>query len=247
MKSLGDRWKTQVIGGEITWGWGSLALKKLRGFPACIADSTTHALMIEQIRNLHCNHLGGVTWTDFTDPKVMEDVQDIQKALGYRFVIGKARYGTRINSGKPWKLSFDVTNTGSSPFYYPWPVQVALLHKDTHAPVWTTILDDVDIRTWLPGDNYNSALGCYTTAPEKNKVSAKVTIAGVPEGEYWLGVTILDPAGMLPSVRFANVEAFEGGYTILGRVGIGINPSEQTEEPEWFDLRRERSLHYVIN
>ena len=24
MKKLGDRWKTQPIGGEITWNWGSL-------------------------------------------------------------------------------------------------------------------------------------------------------------------------------------------------------------------------------
>lgn len=247
MRSLGDRWKTQVIGGEITWGWGSLALKKLRWFPACIADSTTHALIIEQIRNLHCNHLGGVTWTNFKDPKVMEDVQDIQKALGYRFVIGKARYDTRIVAGRPLKISFDVTNTGSSPFYYPWPVQVALLDKMTHVPVWTGVLDGVDIRNWMPGDNYDPSVGRYTQAPKVEKVTAKLSVEGVPEGEYWLGVTILDPAGMLPSVRFANVEAFEGGYTVLGRVGVGAEPSEQSGEPEWFDLRDERTLHYVIN
>lgn len=246
MRALGDRWKTQVIGGEITWGWGSLALKKLRGFPACIADSATHALMVEQIRNLHCNHLGGVTWTNFNDPEVMKNVQDIQKALGYRYVIDKARYGKRISIGKKWKLEFDVTNTGSSPFYYQWPVQVALLDPDTHDVVWKTCLDDVDIRTWLPGDNYDPAQGKYLDPAPVNRVKAEIAVDNVPEGEYVVALSILDPAGMLPSVRFANVEAYEGGYTVLGTVGVGCNPGP-LKDNNWFDLRDERSLHYILN
>ena len=34
MKKLGDRWKTQPIGGEITWNWGSLYK-----FVICIATT----------------------------------------------------------------------------------------------------------------------------------------------------------------------------------------------------------------
>ena len=142
-------------------------------------------------------------------------------------------------------MSFDVTNTGSSPFYYPWPVQVALLDPNTHAPVWTSVLEEVDIRSWLPGDNYEVEVGHYTDAPETNLVSARLNVEGVPQGEYIVGLTILDPAGMLPSVRFANVEAFQGGYTILGSVGVGCDAAPLGEQ-DWFDLRDERTLHYVI-
>ena len=177
----------------------------------------------------------------------MKNVQDIQKALGYRYVIGKARYGKRIYPGKEWKIEFDVTNTGSSPFYYQWPVQVALLDPATHDVVWETCLDDVDIRTWLPGDNYDPAAGKYLDPAPVNKIKAAISVdASIPKGEYVVALSILDPAGMLPSVRFANLEAFEGGYTVLGLVGVGCNPST-LPDTNWFDLRDERSLHYVID
>jgi hypothetical protein len=67
MLKLGDRWKTQPIGGEITWNWGDLYLKGYRSFEDCVANVETRTKIIEQIRNLHCNHLGGVTWANFND------------------------------------------------------------------------------------------------------------------------------------------------------------------------------------
>ena len=66
MKKLGDRWKTQPIGGEITWNWGSLY--KFDSFEEVVADEKTRDLVVQQIRDLHCNHLGGITWADFNDP-----------------------------------------------------------------------------------------------------------------------------------------------------------------------------------
>ena len=55
MKKLGDRWKTQPIGGEITWNWGDLA--RFKSFEEVVADKDTREYVMEQIRNLHCNHL----------------------------------------------------------------------------------------------------------------------------------------------------------------------------------------------
>ena len=67
MKKLGDRWKTQPIGGEITWNWGDLA--RFKSFEEVVADKDTREYVMEQIRNLHCNHLGGITWADFNEPE----------------------------------------------------------------------------------------------------------------------------------------------------------------------------------
>ena len=122
---------------------------------------------------------------------------------------------------------------------------MTLLDPDTHDVVWKTCLDNVDIRTWLPGDNYDPAQGKYLDPAPVNRIKTEIAVDTIPEGEYVVALSILDPAGMLPSVRFANEEAFEGGYTVLGLVGVGCNAGSLTDT-NWFDLREERSLHYII-
>lgn len=77
MKKLGDRWKTQPIGGEITWNWGSLY--KFDSFEEVVADEKTRDLVVQQIRDLHCNHLGGITWADFNDPTFEPNAELLQK------------------------------------------------------------------------------------------------------------------------------------------------------------------------
>jgi len=245
MLALGDRWKTQPIGGEITWNWGSLRLKNLKGLEGCLADDFTRELSLEQIRNLHCNHLGGVTWANFNNPEFYEQASELQKAMGYRYVIDKAEYTSEIKNGKPWKLSFSLHNTGSSPFYYQWPVQVALLDPQTHEPVWTKTLDDVDIRTWMPGENYDQTKKEYLVPAPRYTVSEKLCTDSVPAGEYVLALAVLDPAGMLPSLRFANKEYFQGGYTVLGVVGVNAKVSLSAPELEYFDLQSDKTLRYI--
>ena len=71
MKKLGDRWKTQPIGGEITWNWGDLA--RFKSFEEVVADKDTREYVMEQIRNLHCNHLAespGQTSTNRSSEKM---------------------------------------------------------------------------------------------------------------------------------------------------------------------------------
>ena len=90
MKKLGDRWKTQPIGGEITCNWGSLY--KFKSFEEVVADKDTREYVMEQIRNLHCNHLGGITWADFNEPELRKNALILQKAMGYRFIINEFSY-----------------------------------------------------------------------------------------------------------------------------------------------------------
>lgn len=247
MLKLGDRWKTQPISGEITWNWGSLA--RHNSFESVVADDTTRRYTIEQIRNLHCNHLGGITWADFNDPQFQKNAAELQKALGYRFVLSKCTYPVNVAPGDAMDVSFTVTNTGSSPFYYDWPVEVALLDPQTHTKVWSTPLEGARISQWMPGEQWSKTEECYLSPAAPTIVKSRPVLdASVPKGEYILALSIVDPAGGLPSVRFANTNYFNGGYHPMGRIGVGMTPSTcELPTTSFDDIQQDKSLKYKID
>ena len=246
MKKLGDRWKTQPIGGEITWNWGDLA--RFKSFEEVVADKDTREYVMEQIRNLHCNHLGGITWADFNDPNFQKNAEILQKAMGYRFVINEFTYPKEIKEQESLSISFSVVNTGSSPFYYNWPVEIALLDPVNHQKVWGKVLEDVNISEWMPGDNWSVNENKYQTAPEIYHVQENIPIdASIAKGKYILALTVLDPAGMQPSLRFANENYFEGGYHPMGYIGINEPIDDTRLDPNsFFDIQSDKSLKYQI-
>ena len=244
MKKLGDRWKTQPIGGEITWNWGSLY--KFKSFEEVVADKDTREYVMEQIRNLHCNHLGGITWADFNEPEFRKNAEILQKAMGYRFIINEFSYPKEIKVGAQFPISFKVVNSGSSPFYYNWPVEVALLDPESHQKVWGKILEEVNISEWMPGDNWSVDEHKYQIAPPTYHIRKNISIdAPIAKGKYILALTVLDPAGMQPSLRFANENYFEGGYHPMGYIGIGESVADTRLNPDlFFDIQSDKSLKY---
>ena len=244
MKKLGDRWKTQPIGGEITWNWGSLY--KCKSFEEVVADKDTREYVMEQIRNLHCNHLGGITWADFNEPEFRKNAEILQKAMGYRFIINEFSYPKEIKVGAQFPISFKVVNSGSSPFYYNWPVEVALLDPESHQKVWGKILEEVNISEWMPGDNWSVDEHKYQIAPPTYHIRKNISIdAPIAKGKYILALTVLDPAGMQPSLRFANENYFEGGYHPMGYIGIGESVADTRLNPDlFFDIQSDKSLKY---
>ena len=247
MLRLGDRWKTEVIGGEVTWAWGSLYLKGHLSFEDCVADAETRNLIIEQIRDLHCNHLGGITWANFENEEFIENVASVQKALGYRFVLERASYPALVKAGERWNVEFSLRNVGSSPFYYDWPLEVVLLDAKTLKRVWSAPFDGVKISQWMPGEKWNSSLECYTEPAELIKVEGEFDAPKIEKGEYIVALAIADPAGGMPSVRFANTNYLEGGYTALGKIGICCRvKSPQIESEQFFDLQSDRTLRYSL-
>jgi hypothetical protein len=121
---------------------------------------------------------------------------------------------------------FSVINTGSAPFYEDWPLEFSLLDPDTGDLVWKTLLEGVDIRQWLPGDNWDEGNDVYLDPPLANEVDVNVTLPGfsrLPEGEYIAALAIVDPIGQKPSLRFAVNNYLNGGRHPLGRVGIGLD------------------------
>ncbi len=248
MMRRGDYWRTQPVGGEITWGWGDLYNKGYRSMEDCLANTETRTKVIDQIRALHGNHLGGVTWANFQDPVFQVNAALVQKVLGYRFVIKEFAYPTRIEPGAPFEVKLKVVNTGSSPFYYDWPVEVALLDASSHRKVWSATLDDVHISQWMPGDNWDSSKSCYLSPAPENEVSATLTLDGeIDPGKYILSVAVLDPAGMLPSLRFAAMNYFSGGRHPMGYVGVGTDCNEYAlTNVKFDDIQSDKSLKYIV-
>lgn len=246
MLKLGDRWKTQPVGGEITWNWGSLALNGYHSLEDCLKNEDTYNLVLEQIRNLHCNHLGGVTWANWNDAEFMAKASELQKAMGYRFVIDDAEYDAQLFDGEPFKLRFTVRNTGSSPFYYDWPVEVAILDAESREVVEKQVIEDIRISEWLPGEDWSAEKEAYSLAPRQYTVEVEMRHSIKHQGKYIVALSVLDPAGMLPSLRFANTNYFTGGWTPLGYLSLGKRLTSATIDRKNFDtMQTDKTLRYV--
>jgi hypothetical protein len=153
-----------------------------------------------------------------------------------------------IKKGSPFDVSFSVVNKGSSPFYYDWPVEISLLDSKTHEVVWTKVLEDVKISEWLPGDKWNSTTNSYREEAKVYTVNRKLVIDNnIDPGEYIIAISILDPSGMLPSVRFATRNYFNGGRHPMGKVGVDKSIDNYIIESKLFDdIASDLSLKYVI-
>jgi hypothetical protein len=127
-------------------------------------------------------------------------------------------------------------------------VEISLLDPTTKAVVWKDTFANCDIRSWLPGDDYNSTTRAYDIPAVSNTVSGAFQLPGnIANGEYIIALAILDPAGMLPSVRFAAINYFNGGRHPIGKAGVGSNPVQYELSPSVFDDPAEdNSLHYSL-
>ncbi len=81
-----------------------------------------------------------------------------------------------------------------------------------------------------------------------NVVSGTFRLPGdIAKGEYIFALAILDPAGMLPSVRLATGNYFNGGRHPIGLTGVGGAPSQYELSPGIFDdPAADNSLHYSL-
>ncbi len=248
MVERGDYWKDQVVGGEITWNWGDLKAGGCNSFESCVSHPVFRPRIIEQIRTLHCNHLGGVTWANFNDASFKPYASLVQKALGYRFKIKEFSYPTRIGVGQEFTVRLSVVNTGSSPFYYDWPVEVSLLDAETREKVWSKTMEGVRISEWMPGEKWNVATNRYDEPAKENIVEATFVLdANLDYGKYIISLAVLDPAGMLPSLRFAVMNYFNGGYHPMGYIGVGQHLDVyHMADTKFDDIQSDTSLKYVI-
>ena len=159
--------------------------------------------------------------------------------MGYRFVLDQVDVVPTVQDGMLHVVAW-VTNEGSAPFYYDWPIELALHDPDTRDVVWSASLTDVDIRDWLPGANWtepewapssqwpgwvvaedwSSTPRGWASPPASNRLEAQLELT-VPDGVYVLSIAVLDPASMQPSLRFATSNSWTGGRPPISRVAVG--------------------------
>ncbi|HET6559660.1 MAG TPA: DUF4832 domain-containing protein [Prolixibacteraceae bacterium] len=239
------KWNTSVRGGEVAYDWGDMS-KTGTNPNESLKVKANRDYIIDYIRKVHCNHLGWINIYKTDNDQVKQGADILQQNLGYRFILKEVTYTSNAEPGQPLKVSFTVCNTGSSPFYYNWPVEVSLLDTNTHQPVWKSVFQGVDIRTWLPGDQWDTALRKYTIEPAVNSVKGEFQLPQeLSKGEYIVALSILDPGGNVPAIRFAINNYFKGGRHPVGKIGIGKTITSVTlDETIFDDLYSDRTLYY---
>ncbi|MFC1760714.1 DUF4832 domain-containing protein [Planctomycetota bacterium] len=237
------KWKTAVIGGEVAYNWGNVQIQPGQNPDESLTNPVHRDYIIDRIRKLHANHLGWIANYDQSDARVRAGADIMQKALGYRFVISEVTYPKRVDNDTHFTISFKVKNTGSSPFYYKWPVEVSLLDRNTKQVVWKKQCTNIDIRNWMPGDQWGNSTHSYTIPAETYTVHQTLLLSGVSSGEYILALAILDPAGNRPCARFAINNYYHGGRHPIGRVGIN-HTIDSFSITGFDDLQSDKSLLY---
>jgi hypothetical protein len=224
-----DDWRTQMNSGEVAFDWGTKAA--VGGSPdGALSDTAVADNINAWIRRTHTSSLGWISDYHASNQEMRRNAQLMQELMGYRFVVKEARYSRKVGRGSPLTVEFTVTNVGSAPFYYPWPVQAVLL-RDDRSVAWRGTFE-ADITRWVECKDY--------------PVSGKFAVPdALDRGAYVLALCICDPAGMLPSLRFANANYYTGGWTPIGRVGIDGDVGDPSLGA--FDrLANDQSLRYVV-
>ncbi|MGD0750178.1 MAG: DUF4832 domain-containing protein [Anaerolineales bacterium] len=241
---LGSRWKNTVIGGECAYDWGNWRIQPGPDATASVSDPAHRIYIMNLIKKLHINHLGWIDQYSQTDEVAIKGAAELQKVMGYRFIIKEFTYPKRIEPRDDLEIAFKVVNNGSTPFYYNWRIEVSLLDPKTKESVWKTKLQNTDIREWLPGDKWNSSGNYYEIPAEIYSVKESLALpAGLGKGTYILALSILDPSGDKPSVRFAIKNYINGGKHPIGFIGLGVENNDPAY-PDFDDLRKDRSLYY---
>lgn len=238
-----DTWRTQINSGEVAYDWGDQS--NLGGSPDGTLGSTNNTDYVNDwIMRTHTSSLGWIAEYNAGNTSVAAGATEMQKKLGYRYVINQATFSGSVQAGGTMNVAFNVVNKGSSPFYYDWPVEASLLRADKTV-AWKGLFT-ADVRKWLPGTDWNTTSNVYTNAPVQNTVSGAFTIpTTLANGTYTLALSILDPSGWKPSVRFANTNYYAGGRTPIGKVGIGGDPTDQNLGT-FAGLKADNSLSYTL-
>lgn len=227
------------IGGEVAYDWGEWQTQPGLNPTASVSNAVHRDFLVNSIRWLHGTQLRWISAYDQNDPIAREGAEQLQRVMGYRYVLDRVGFDAEIGP-RGMRVELSVRNEGSAPFYYRWPLQVALHHPGTREVVWTANFANVDIRSWAPGRDWtppqfestatwpgqvvragwSSEPLRWGTPPASHRV-LQTFFPSLAPGEYVLSVAVLDPAGMQPALRFATAQYWSGGRHPIGRVAVG--------------------------
>ena len=242
---LGDLWKTKPITGEIAYDWGRFLIQPGRNPDSTVMLKKHREYIISSIRTLHCSYLFWVGRYNWRNPATKEGADEMQKAFGYRYVIDTVGFSRSIENNS-FKLHIELTNTGSAPFYYDYPMEVSLLDKKTKKKVWGKTLNNVDIKKWLSGNFWNPNFVQYMEKAKEHSIDQTIKIdKNIPKGEYIIALSINDPSCGKPAIRFANSNYINGGYCPIGVIGNGKKVKSNALNLTFDDINADVSINYV--
>jgi Domain of unknown function (DUF4832) len=122
--------------------------------------------------------------------------------MGYQFRLTEVRHSAEIPAGGNLSVAFAGLNEGVAPFYYPWPVEFALIDESGNLAVRIPLR--CDIRTWQPGPF---------------ELESQVAVKASP-GRYKLALGIIDPWTSRPAIRLANTLPTHDGWTLLSNLAV---------------------------
>jgi hypothetical protein len=252
------RYLKAYIGGEAAYDWGNATTQPGKNPTASVAEKRHRDFIINSIRWLHCTQLRWIENYDRTNTEAQAGADLIQQAFGYRYILEKVSFNPQLIDGT-LQVSLRVKNTGSAPFYYDWPLEISLLNPADCSVVWKGKFTGVDIRQWLPGEGWTApewvegkphpnwvtrGTPGWTIPPKSHSASATFQPT-VPTGRYILALAVLDPAGDLPSLRFATSQYLNGGRHPVGIVAVNQSGGGHLPRGMVFDdPAKDDSLHY---
>lgn len=234
-------WRIAVMGGEVAHNWGEHVIQPGDDMNDTLTAPDHKQRFLDYVFWQHNNHLGMHIRPLANKEAALEGLAEYQKRAGHRFVPKKVEYV--LSDGK-LSVSVDIINGGASPIYYNWPVAVALLDEMKN-PVWQDKFSGIDIREWLPGDEWCFEKSAYQVPAKVYSISGDFCVPEISDGKYVLALAILDPSCSKPNVLLATTQYFFGGWHPMGYVGI----NEEVHVPQipshlFQDQRHDDSICY---
>lgn len=187
---LADYWRTHSIGGESP-------MTEQKQF-----WHTSPTIIANILRQYHFSILGPAGGHQSAGHSAA--MTTITRALGYRFVVTRARWSGQVSHTASLRLELTLGNRGSAPLYHPFPMRLDWL--DASLPqVRASAPLSWDLRTLAPGGS-DTAWSAVVDTP-----------AALRPGSYRLAVAA-DNDGL--PLRFANQGVDGAGRLILGVVGV---------------------------
>jgi hypothetical protein len=190
-----DTWRRAAIGGEL----GFRSEDRWLG--------PDYSRTLEMINGAHLTYLGPYNPAGKANPpaEYLERCRDMVRRMGYEFALRTIRCPERVPAKGTLEIRIEGVNQGVAPFYYPWPVELALLDRQGKVSErWTT---KTDVRTWLPGP---------FAVEDRHRLT-------VPVGRYDLALGIRDPLTDQPAVGFANDLTAKQRWTILATLEVSAS------------------------
>jgi len=190
-----DNWKKAAIGGEM------------------VPHRAKHWLGEKAEQTMRTVEQGHFSWVgpycpaldNSKSPEFQKQSESLVRRMGYQFRLTEVRHADEVAKGGALSVTIRGVNEGVAPFYYPWPVELALIGDsgklaDRH-PL------KCDVRNWLPG---------------QFEVEGRLETEIGP-GRYKLALGVIDPWTRRPAIRFANKLPNQDGWAVLSAVTVGAS------------------------